>query len=55
MADEKIKLKKDFLTNQDANNTIDRSFSELISKKTQILFRYNFLYFRTYSQSRLIC
>ena len=50
MADEKIKLKKDFLTNQDANNTIDRSFSELISKKTQITLNeffdyYNYLFY----------
>ena len=33
MADENIKLIKDFLSNQD---NIDRSFSELISKKNRI-------------------
>ena len=37
MANEKVKLIKDFLTNQDANNTIDRSFSELISKKLDVV------------------
>ena len=36
MANENIKLIKQFLTNQDANNTIDRSFSELISKRNRI-------------------
>tara|TARA_R110002020_G_scaffold373519_2_gene585036 strand:+ start:533 stop:1303 length:771 start_codon:yes stop_codon:yes gene_type:complete len=36
MADETVKLIKEFLTNQDANNTIDRSFSELISKRNRI-------------------
>jgi len=36
MADENIKLIKQFLTNQDANNTIDRSFSELITKRNRV-------------------
>ena len=36
MANENIKLIKQFLTNQDANNTIDRSFSELISKRNRV-------------------
>lgn len=36
MANENIKLIKQFLTNQDANNTIDRSFNELISKRNRV-------------------
>ena len=36
MANENIKLIKQFLTNRDANNTIDRSFSELISKRNRV-------------------
>jgi len=45
MADEKIKLIKEFLTNQDAKNTIDRSFSELISKKNRITINEFFDYY----------
>ncbi len=45
MTDETIKLIKDFLTNQDANNTIDRSFSELIPKRNRITINEFFDYY----------
>ncbi len=43
MADEKIKLIKDFLSNQDSN--IDRSFNELISKRNRVTINEFFDYY----------
>jgi len=43
MADEKIKLIKDFLSNQDSN--IDRSFSELIPKRNRVTINEFFDYY----------
>lgn len=45
MADENIKLIKQFLTNQDANNTIDRSFSELVPKRNRVTINEFFDYY----------